>query len=153
MKARMIICCLTALFSLTTANAQGVYPRGGWQSEDEEAANFCECTIYAKKRAGNSNSYHKLVCNGELTITDNEGNQQVYVLIYDGKKQANGHVFTAQQRKGKSVVNGKIAIRQYGDERKTIPTATITAITANLKGKPIDGQKLRMLPTNGMGID
>lgn len=149
---KCIMMCLMALCCLMTANAQGKYPNGAWQGENEQGATI-EGVIHSKKMAGRSTTFPKVVCNGEIIIYPEDGDDECYTLIYDGTKQANGHVFTVQLRNdNKIVTTGKVAIRQYGDIRKEQPYITIQAITPELKSKPIHGLKLMMIPTNGIGI-
>lgn len=149
---RIMMMCLMALCWLATANAQGKYPNGAWQGENEQGATI-EGVIHTKKMAGRSTTFPKVVCNGEIIIYPEQGDEECYILIYTGTKQANGHVFTAQLRNGNKIVtSGQVAIRQFGDIRKEQPYITIEAITPELKTKPIHGLQLMMIPTNGIGI-
>jgi len=149
MKKRILM-SLMALFCLLTASAQGKYPNGAWQSTDKYQG---EGVIYTKKAKNRAERYPDMVCNGELTLTAENGWEEYYVLTYTGTKNANGHVFNVLLVDTDMLeIQGKVAIKQVGDESKTQPYIIIKAVSPNMKKRMANNLKLWMIPTNGAGI-
>ena len=151
MKKRILM-SLMALFCLLTVSAQGKYPNGAWQSGPDSKYTG-EGVIYTKKAKGRAERYHEIACNGELTLTAENGWEEYYMLTYTGTKNANGHVFNVLMVDTDMLeIQGKVAIKQVGDESKTQPYIIIKAVSPNMKKRMVNNQKLWMIPTNGAGI-
>lgn len=151
MKKRIVM-SLMALFCLLTVSAQGKYPNGAWQS-DPDSKYMGEGVIYSKKAKGRAERYPDMVCNGELTLTAENGWEEYYVLTYTGTKNANGHVFNVMMVDTDMIeIEGKVVIKQVGDARKEQPYIIIKAVSPNMNKRMANNQKLWMIPTNGAGI-
>lgn len=144
MKKKILLSILAAIFCLLSANAQGKYPNGYFQSSEDYENITAEATIFSKKAKGRAKEeYASLLCNGELSIQCDNGYSEYYALTYTGMKQTAGYVFKVNLQDSDFLqTEGKVLIKRTADG------IIFKAISSELKKRTINNFKMKQFPTN-----